>query len=283
MQKKHFLFGTMFLGFTLLISGCGNSPEKNDAPVKRIITSTTETSSTNTREDKQISHKNNDNPAFSTCFENIGLKDTTKIEMNLVEPVAVGMVTVTNDDARSIKTYPFTGEIKNNKIKVTFAQNIIPDIFQKNPASLALTIVAEKGIEKLNVELYGEDYETKKYSSYTATFDSCGSSQEADVKTEPKNVIVTLENKEKKISLNIGDTMLLKFGNENFDWNITVEDQKIIDRVKNVMVMSDAQGLYKAAAKGNTNFIVKGEPKCFKTAPQCALAPVSFKVNVEVK
>jgi hypothetical protein len=280
MKEKSFWFGVMFLGLIITTVGCGTTGSVDTPPVKRIITATSSSGDINVGEK---SNTTGNISAFNTCFENIGLKETTRVEMNLVKQVAVGVFTI-DDNIGWVKAYPFTGSANNNKLKITFANNNIPEILQKSPSSLEWTINAEKGIEKLSMDIYGQDYETKKYSVYPIAFDSCSPTKPPQTTTaEPKNIVATLDDKEKTITLSKGDTVLLKFGNETFDWTITVENQKIIDRVKNVMVMSDAQGLYKALASGTTDFVVKGEPKCFKTAPQCALALVGFKIHILVK
>jgi hypothetical protein len=271
----------MFLGLLVTTTGCGMTNSVNSPPIKTIITPTSTSINDTTVGEKNPTTGNIS--AFNTCFENIGLKETTRVEMNVVKQVAVGVFTI-DDNIGWVKAYPFIGELNNNKFKITFAKNEIPEILQKSPTSLEWTLAGERENKKLSMDIYGQNYETKKYSIYPISFDSCSPTKPPETTTtEPKNIIATLDDKEKIITLTKGDTLLLKFGNETFDWNITMEDQKIIDRVKNVMVTNDAQGLYKALATGKTKVVVKGEPKCFKTAPQCALALVDFKIYVVVK
>ncbi|MFZ3167151.1 MAG: protealysin inhibitor emfourin [Candidatus Methanoperedens sp.] len=45
--------------------------------------------------------------------------------------------------------------------------------------------------------------------------------------------------------LMVNETFLLKLG-ADYDWNITIDDQKIISRIPNVAVIVGAQGIYKA-------------------------------------
>ncbi len=281
MKEKHFLFRIMFLGLLVTTTGCGMTNSVNSPPIKTIITPTSTSINDTTVGEKKPTSGNIS--AFNTCFENIGLKETTRVEMNVVKQVAVGVFTI-DDNIGWVKAYPFIGELNNNKFKITFAKNEIPEMLQKSPTSLEWTLLGEGENKKLRMDIYGQNYETKKYSIYPISFDSCSPTKPPETKAaEPKNIVATLDDKEKTITLQKGGTLLLKFGNETFDWDVVVSDQSVIYEVKNKLMGSDSQGFYEAPAKGKADLTVRGEPKCFKTAPQCALAPVNFKIHVVVK
>jgi hypothetical protein len=67
----------------------------------------------------------------------------------------------------------------------------------------------------------------------------------------PQAQIVTLSDDGQTIRLHVGDSFLLKLG-EGYDWAVTIDDQTVVSRVMNVMVIRGAQGLYQAKRTGQT-------------------------------
>ena len=63
--------------------------------------------------------------------------------------------------------------------------------------------------------------------------------------------IVTFADDGQTISLKANETFLLKLG-EEYDWNIAIDDQTIVSR--DVLVVSGAQGLYRAHKEGSSTF-----------------------------
>jgi len=68
---------------------------------------------------------------------------------------------------------------------------------------------------------------------------------------ETSSQIVTLDNDGQTIALKTGESCLLKLG-EEYDWTVTIADQSVLSRVKNLMVVRGAQGLYEANKTGST-------------------------------
>jgi carboxyl-terminal processing protease len=93
---------------------------------------------------------------------------------------------------------------------------------------------------------------------------------------------VTLENDGGTIILRPGETFLLKLG-EEYDWTVTIADQTILSRVRNVMVVRGAQGLYQANQTGRTTLTASGDPVCRQSQPPCAMPSRLFKITVEVQ
>ena len=81
-----------------------------------------------------------------------------------------------------------------------------------------------------------------------------------------------------QIPIPVNETFLLKLG-EGYDWNITIDDQTIISRVVNVMVVRGAQGLYEAHKPGSFTLTAFGDPICRGGTPPCAAPSQRFIVR----
>jgi hypothetical protein len=99
--------------------------------------------------------------------------------------------------------------------------------------------------------------------------------------TVPAVKTITLDDDGKTISLQVDETFLLKLG-EGYDWNISIDDQTIISREVNVMVIRGAQGIYRAHKPGRATLTAVGDPPCRKSVPACAAPSRLFRLNVVV-
>lgn len=99
--------------------------------------------------------------------------------------------------------------------------------------------------------------------------------------TTPEGKIITLDDNDKTTTLQVNETFLLKLG-ESYDWNITIDDQTIVSRVVNVLVVKGAQGIYRAHKPGSATLTAAGDPICRKTTPPCQAPSVLFKLNIVV-
>ena len=77
-------------------------------------------------------------------------------------------------------------------------------------------------------------------------------------KDESSTRIITLEDDGKSISLNAGQSFLLKLG-EDFEWNIEIDNQAVVSRSLNIMVVKGAQGVYEAYSPGNATLTAVGD------------------------
>lgn len=93
---------------------------------------------------------------------------------------------------------------------------------------------------------------------------------------------VTLDDQGKTISLAVGDSFLLKLG-EQYNWDIAVSDQGVLSRVKNIAVIRGAQGIYEAHQAGTVSLSAKGDPECLQSQPPCASPSIQFSITVVVK
>lgn len=94
--------------------------------------------------------------------------------------------------------------------------------------------------------------------------------------------IVTLSYNGKTIQVNKGDRFLLKLGN-NYMWHINIDNQTILSRVPNIMVIKGAQGLYEAHNQGQAILTATGDPECLSSVPACGQPSIFFKLTIAVE
>lgn len=92
---------------------------------------------------------------------------------------------------------------------------------------------------------------------------------------------ITLDNNNQRITLHVGETFLLKLG-EIYDWNVNIDDMSVISRVKNVMVIRGAQGLYTAVQPGKATLTAQGDPTCRQSKPACMMPSIIFTLHIEI-
>jgi hypothetical protein len=93
---------------------------------------------------------------------------------------------------------------------------------------------------------------------------------------------VTLDDAEKTVMLNAGDRFALVLG-ENFDWTVSIGDETILSRVKNIQPIKGSQGVYEAHKAGKTTLMAVGDPPCRKTKPPCMMPSRAFEIQITVK
>lgn len=94
--------------------------------------------------------------------------------------------------------------------------------------------------------------------------------------------VVTLQNNGQTLTLHAGDRFLLQLG-ETYNWQVIVADQSVVGRVKNVMVIRGAQGLFEALHSGQTEFSAQGDAACRQAKPACMLPSILFRLTVVVE
>ena len=98
---------------------------------------------------------------------------------------------------------------------------------------------------------------------------------------QSSNKIITLEDNGKSINLKKGESFLLKLG-EDYDWNIDIDNQTVVSRVMNIMVIRGAQGVYETHNSGQTTLTGVGDPLCLTADPPCKIHSIQFTLNVTV-
>lgn len=93
--------------------------------------------------------------------------------------------------------------------------------------------------------------------------------------------VITLDNNNQLITLHPGETFLLKLG-EIYQWEPVIDNQNVISRVMNVMVIRGAQGLYNAHQAGTATLTATGDPLCRQSKPACGMPSILFTLHIEV-
>ncbi len=101
------------------------------------------------------------------------------------------------------------------------------------------------------------------------------------IETAPPGRVITLDDNGKTITLQVNETFLLQLG-EGYDWNITVDDQAVLSRKVNVLVIRGAQGIYEAHKPGRTTLSAIGDPPCRRAKPPCAAPSRLFRLYIVV-
>jgi len=92
---------------------------------------------------------------------------------------------------------------------------------------------------------------------------------------------ITQENNNQTIELNVGDTFLLKLGEEHI-WNVEIDNDNVVSRVKNIAVIRGAQGVYEAKMPGTATLSAAGDLPCREEVPPCAAPTILFKIQIKV-
>ncbi|HRH40168.1 MAG TPA: hypothetical protein PKY82_00895 [Pyrinomonadaceae bacterium] len=111
------------------------------------------------------------------CFKNNGLKDGHTVYLTLNGNQISGEFIVMREYQNEEK-YNFSGTNLNNNLSVSFADNRLP--YQMPPKAKKGNWVLRTvdNVESLQIKTYGQNYETNKWSTYLATYESCDPSFE---------------------------------------------------------------------------------------------------------
>jgi len=98
-----------------------------------------------------------------------------------------------------------------------------------------------------------------------------------------KERTVTLADSNKKISLNVNDTLSIELGT-SYSWSpIKLSNQKVFSHAPlNALLAIGVQAVLKAAAKGTVILTTVGTPACRQAKPACAAPSRLFKITVVV-
>lgn len=102
---------------------------------------------------------------------------------------------------------------------------------------------------------------------------------EETIQNEPTTI--TQENNNQTIELNVGDTFLLKLG-EEYMWNIEIDNDDVVSQVKNIAVIRGSQGVYEAKMPGSATLSAAGDLPCREEVPPCAAPTILFKIQINV-
>lgn len=103
-----------------------------------------------------------------------------------------------------------------------------------------------------------------------------------DTPAAPPNSI-TLADNGSALTMDVGQRFLLNLGMDTFEWSVDTDNQDVLSRVKNVMVIRGAQGMYEAVGRGNAVLTAQGDPLCRSSTPPCMMPSILFRINVTVQ
>lgn len=103
------------------------------------------------------------------CFKNDGLKQVHTVSFTLTGNTIEGAFEVSgDDDATSAETFEFMGIKTGNLLTIKFRGTIPYELPPRNRK-----IVWTLGKTSLKIPTYGKDYQTNKFSAYTAVYEQC--------------------------------------------------------------------------------------------------------------
>lgn len=115
--------------------------------------------------------------AQTKCFENSGLKESTKVDLTITGGKVSSWYKENAYDEENGKGYEFTGTRTGSTVTITkFTDNKKPAWMPKGKNWIWTLVPAAGGKEILRMNIYGQNYDTKKYSVYPVDFASCMSS-----------------------------------------------------------------------------------------------------------
>jgi hypothetical protein len=89
---------------------------------------------------------------------------------------------------------------------------------------------------------------------------------------------VTLSDNGRTIVMHVGESFLLKLGMDIYDWSVEMDNQNILHREMNVMVIPGAQGIYIAQNTGTATLTATGNPLCSQSTPRCMMPSILFRI-----
>lgn len=111
------------------------------------------------------------------CFKNNGLKDGHTVYLK-VEGSKVSGEFIVMREYQTQETYNFSGTNLNNNLSVVFANDKTPYQLPPKAKKGNWMLKTLDNAETLQIKIYGKDYNTNKWSTYSATYEPCDSSYE---------------------------------------------------------------------------------------------------------
>ncbi|HJQ67562.1 MAG TPA: hypothetical protein VKA70_01215 [Blastocatellia bacterium] len=94
---------------------------------------------------------------------------------------------------------------------------------------------------------------------------------------------VTLEDGDKTLTLHVGDRFLLFLKSPTVIWSVTQLDPAIVKKAANAELIQGAQGVFEAAARGQTELVAVGELPCHNANPPCMAPTLGFVLKIVVE
>jgi len=94
--------------------------------------------------------------------------------------------------------------------------------------------------------------------------------------------IITRDAKGQTFTMVVGESILVQLGDQ-YTWEITISDDSVLSRVKNIAVIRGAQGVYEAKKAGTVTVSAAGDPLCRQSKPACGMPSILLDFTVIVK
>lgn len=92
---------------------------------------------------------------------------------------------------------------------------------------------------------------------------------------------INLVDNDKVISLKKGERFLLKLG-DDYNWDVEINNQTIVSKVINIMIVKGTQGVYESHNLGNAVMTTTGNPICLATSTPCLQPSILLTWNIQV-
>ena len=120
-----------------------------------------------------------------------------------------------------------------------------------------------------------------------ATLPVSTSSENTGAATGSNNPIpengITMDDNGKTFEMNVGDSFVLKLGADQYNWDVSVDNENVLHLKMGVLLVRGAQGIYDALAPGTATVRAAGDPLCRQSKPACAMPSLLFTVYVVVQ
>lgn len=111
------------------------------------------------------------------CFKNNGLKDRHTVYLS-IEGSKVSGEFIVMRDYQNQETYNFSGTNLSNNLSIIFADNKFPYQLPPKAKKGNWLLKTSGSAESLQIKIYGKNYDTNKWSTYSAIYEPCDSSYE---------------------------------------------------------------------------------------------------------
>jgi len=92
---------------------------------------------------------------------------------------------------------------------------------------------------------------------------------------------VTLSDDGSTLRLHVGDRFLVSLGDQ-YNWDVSIDDQSVVSRVIGIAVVRGAQGVYEARTTGQTKLQAVGDLPCRQSRPPCLAPSRLFRLTISV-
>ena len=93
---------------------------------------------------------------------------------------------------------------------------------------------------------------------------------------------ITLAENGQTLTYQVGQSFLLFLG-EDYTWSLSISDQNVIGRVKNIATIRGSQGVFNALKTSTSVLSAVGDPTCRDQQPACARPSIEFQVTILVQ